>query len=43
MREGALDAVREVARDVAAELVLALGGKADGRSVSAAINARMKG
>lgn len=43
MREGALDVVREVARDVAAELVLALGGKADGRSVSAAINARMKG
>ncbi|MBC7164853.1 MAG: F0F1 ATP synthase subunit B' [Roseovarius sp.] len=43
MREGALDVVREVAKDVAAELVLALGGKADGRSVSAAINARMKG
>jgi len=43
MRDGALDAVRDVAKDVAAELVSTMGGKADGRSVSAAINARMKG
>lgn len=43
IKAGALDSVTEVARDVAAELVNALGGKADGRSVTAAVNARMKG
>jgi F-type H+-transporting ATPase subunit b len=43
MRDGALDAVRDVAKDVAAELVSVMGGKADGRSVTAAVNARMKG
>jgi F-type H+-transporting ATPase subunit b len=43
IRAGALDAVKEVARDVTAELVAAMGQKADGRSVNAAVNARMKG
>jgi len=43
IRAGALDAAREVAKDVTAELVATMGQKADGRSVSAAVNARMKG
>jgi F-type H+-transporting ATPase subunit b len=43
IRAGALDAVKEVARDVTAELVAAMGQKADGRSVNAAVNTRMKG
>lgn len=43
IRDGALDAVRDVAKDVTAELVSVMGGKADGRSVTAAVNARMKG
>ncbi|WP_210878354.1 F0F1 ATP synthase subunit B' [Roseovarius autotrophicus] len=43
IRDGALEAVRDVAKDVTAELVSAMGGKADGRSVSAAVTARMKG
>jgi F-type H+-transporting ATPase subunit b len=43
IREGALDAVTEVARDTAKEIVAAFGGKADARSVTAAVNARLKG
>src|SRR6056297_3763364 len=43
IRESAMESVREVAKDTAAEIVSAMGGKADGRSVTAAINARMKG
>ncbi len=43
IREGALDAVTEVAKDTAKEIVAALGGKADARSVTAAVNARLKG
>ena len=43
IRAGALDAVKDVAKDVTTELVGAMGQKADGRSVSAAVNARMKG
>lgn len=43
IKAGALESVTEVARDVAGELVSALGGRADGRSVNAAVNARMKG
>jgi len=38
-----LDAVTEVAKDTAKELVSALGGKADARSVTAAVTARLKG
>ena len=40
---GAMDAVTEVAKDTAKELVAALGGKADARSVTAAVTARLKG
>jgi F-type H+-transporting ATPase subunit b len=43
IRDGAMDAVREVARDTAKEVVTALGGKADARSVTEAVTARMKG
>ena len=43
IRAGAMDAVTEVAKDTAKELVLALGGNADGRAVSAAVSARLKG
>ena len=43
IRAGAADAVAEVARDTAAELVAALGGKADAKSVTAAVTAALKG
>jgi F-type H+-transporting ATPase subunit b len=43
IRDGAAAAVAEVARDTAAELVTALGGAADAKSVSAAVTARLKG
>ncbi len=43
IRDGALDAVTEVAKDTAKEIVAALGGKADARGVTAAVNARLKG
>jgi F-type H+-transporting ATPase subunit b len=43
IRDGAAAAVAEVARDVAAELVAALGQAADAKTVSAAVAARLKG
>jgi F-type H+-transporting ATPase subunit b len=43
IRDGAATAVAEVARDVAAELVAALGGAADAKTVTAAVTARLKG
>lgn len=43
IRAGALDAVREVAADTAKEIVAALGGKADAKSVKSAVDARLKG
>ena len=43
IRAGALEAVKDVARDTAREIVAAMGGKADARTVTTAINARMKG
>ncbi len=43
IRAGAADAVAEVARDTARELVAALGGSADARTVTAAVTARLKG
>lgn len=43
IRANALEAVQSVAADTAAELVSALGGKADGKGVTAAVDARMKG
>ena len=43
IRDGAAAAVAEVARDTAAELVAALGGAADAKTVTAAVSARLKG
>ena len=43
IRAGALDSVTEVARDTAAEIVAALGGKADSAAVAASVAQRMKG
>jgi len=43
IRAGAEAAVSEVAKDTAKELVAALGGKADAKTVTAAVNAALKG
>src|SRR6056297_2618786 len=43
IREGAMESVKDVAKDTAEEIVAAMGAKADARSVTAAVNARMKG
>lgn len=43
IRAGAQEAIAEVAKDTARELVAALGGKADARSITAAVTARLKG
>ncbi|RWR07971.1 F0F1 ATP synthase subunit B' [Paenirhodobacter populi] len=43
IRAGALASVRSVAQDAAAEIVAALGGKADADAVAAAVAARVKG
>lgn len=43
IRDGAAQAVSEVARDVAGELVAALGGQADAATVTAAVTSRLKG
>jgi len=43
IRDGAMEAVKEVARDTAGEIVAALGGKADGGTVNSAVDARLKG
>ena len=43
IRAGAIDAITEVARDTAKELVAALGGTADAKTVTAAVAARLKG
>ena len=43
IRAGAVESVGEVARDTAAEIVAALGGKATAAAVKAAVTARMKG
>lgn len=43
IRAGASEAIESVAKDTAAELVAALGGKADAASVAAAVSARLKG
>ncbi len=42
IRDGALEAVKDVAKDTAKEIVAALGGKADARTVTAAVTDRMK-
>jgi F-type H+-transporting ATPase subunit b len=43
IRENALASVTEVAKDTAREVVTVLGGKADARSINAAVTARLKG
>lgn len=43
IRAGAVAAVTEVANDTAKELVAALGGKADAKSITAAVTAALKG
>ncbi len=43
IREGAKDSVKEVAKDTAKELVAAMGGSADARTITSAITAKMKG
>jgi F-type H+-transporting ATPase subunit b len=43
IRASAIDAVREVARDTAEEVVRVLGGRADARAVSDAVDNRLEG
>ncbi len=43
IRANALESIKEVAKDTTKELVAAMGVKADARSVTAAVNARLKG
>ena len=43
IRAGALDNVKVVAKDTAKEIIAAMGGKADAKSITAAVTARMKG
>ncbi len=43
IQAGAVDAVKAVAKDTAKEIIAAFGGKADAKTVTAAITARMKG
>ncbi|WP_368346358.1 F0F1 ATP synthase subunit B' [Pelagovum sp. HNIBRBA483] len=43
IRENAVKSVTDVAKDTAKEIVAALGGKADAKTVTAAVKAQMKG
>ena len=43
IRAGAVDSIQAVAKDTAKEIVASLGGKADAKSLAAAIKAEMKG
>lgn len=43
IRAGALESVRDVAKDAAAEIVSAMGGSADAAAISTAVDARVKG
>ena len=43
IRAGAADAITQVAKDTAKELIAALGGSADARAITAAVTARLKG
>lgn len=43
IRAGAMEAVAEVAKDTAKEIVVAMGGKADAKAINAAVSAQMKG
>jgi F-type H+-transporting ATPase subunit b len=43
IRAGAVDSVKAVAKDTAKEIIAAMGGTADARTITAAVSARMKG
>ena len=43
IRASALENVKVVAKDTAKEIVAAMGGKADAKTITAAVTARMKG
>lgn len=43
IRASALENVKVVAKDTAKEIVIALGGKADAKTITAAVTARLKG
>ena len=43
IKAGAMDAVSEVAKATAGELVAALGGTADAKAIASAVSARLKG
>ena len=43
IRDGAIKSVTAVAKDTAKELVIAFGGTADAKTITAAVDARMKG
>lgn len=43
IRKGAVKSVTAVAKDAAKEIVTAMGGKADAKTITAAVTARMKG
>jgi F-type H+-transporting ATPase subunit b len=43
IRSSAIDSVMDVAKDTAKEIVAAMGSKADAKSITAAVTARMKG
>jgi F-type H+-transporting ATPase subunit b len=43
IRAGAVEAIQQVAADTAKEIVAAMGGKADDKKITAAVDARMKG
>ncbi|MBU2888953.1 F0F1 ATP synthase subunit B' [Celeribacter halophilus] len=43
IRDGAMDSVKDVAKETAKELVAAMGSTADGRTINAAVTARLKG
>ena len=43
IRAGAMDSIKEVAKDTAKEIVAAMGCKADARTISSAVTARLKG
>jgi F-type H+-transporting ATPase subunit b len=43
IRAGAVQSVKTVAKDTAKEIIAAMGGKADAKTITAAITARMKG
>ncbi len=43
IRAGAVESVKEVAQETAAEIIAVMGSEADAKAIDAAINARMKG